>query len=117
MKPFILKFAETPSQKSLDYSLVDYSKELNLSVLKNTNIPAVKFMTLTTETFTKTEGEDSDSDRSSLKNKLRSLLDTSTQTFTETEQSDTDKNRLERLRMLLDTTTLTESVENSDSDK
>lgn len=117
MEPFILKFKSKPNQKSIDYSLVEYSDTLNLSVMSKSDIPAVKFMELGTETFTKTEGEGSDTDKSSMRSKLKSLLDTSTQTYTQTEQSDADRNIIDRFKMLMDTTTLTEAVEGSDSDK
>lgn len=118
MRPLILEYVEKVNGKSLDYSLVEYSKEQNLSVLKNTNTPAVKFMPLDTDIITKAEGTDrSDPDTPmSLYQELKMLLDTSTQTLTNTEISDSD-NQIKSLSSLLDTQTITESVENSDSDK
>lgn len=115
MKPLILHFAERPSLKNLDFSLVEYSQEQNLSVLNETNIPAIKYVSMETETFTKTSGEPSDSDRD-YQLKLKYLLDTKTKTFTSTEPSDSDHNH-SKLRLLMDTKTITESVETVDSDK
>ncbi len=115
MRPLILEFTEKPTLKNLDFSLIEYSKKLNLSVIKNTEMPAIKYVSMDTETFTKTSGEPSDSDRDYMFN-LRQLLDTSTETFTSTEPSDSD-NDLKRLKLLMDTQTVTESVEGTDSDK
>lgn len=148
MKPLILEYAETPTGKPLDFSMVEYSAKQNLTVLKDTDVPAVKFMPLDTNTFTKTQGESSDSDAQtmSLLNELNSLLDTSTKTRTVSEASDSDNgmvqgidnlkamldtttktftnaevsdsdDRIKALVSLLDTKTLTENVENSDSDR
>lgn len=36
MRPLILEFAETPELKNLDYSLIEYSQEKNLSVIRIT---------------------------------------------------------------------------------
>lgn len=148
MKPLILEYAEKANGKPLDFSMVEYSYEQNLTVLKNSNVPAVKFMPLDTTTFTKADGEASDTDAQpmSLVNELKSLLDTTTQTktfseasdsdasymsmvtdlkilldtatktFTSTEVSDSD-DKIKAFGSLLDTKTLTETVENSDSDK
>lgn len=121
MKPLILQYAETPNGKPLDFSLVEYSSEQNLTVLKNSNIPAVKFMPLDTNTFTKAKGEASDSDdqQLSLINELKSILDTGTKTRT-IEESDSDNQmtlQVEALRSLLDTKTVTlVSTEEVDSD-
>lgn len=115
MRPLILEFTESPKLKNLDYSLIEYSKNKNLSVIKNTDIPAISYISMDTETFTKTFGEPSDSD-SEYKLKLRKLLDTSTETLTSTELSDSDNN-YSTLKLLIDTQTITESIEPTDSDK
>ena len=115
MRPLILEFAETPELKNLDYSLIEYSREKNLSVIRNTQIPAISYVNMETETFTKTSGEPVDSDND-LRYRLRRLLDTSTDTFTSTEPSDSDQDR-SALKMLMDTQTITESVEPTDTDK
>ena len=116
MEPLLLKFKEKPSEKSLDYSILEYSKELNLSVLKASNQPAVKYFTLGTETFTKTTGEGADSDLSNANGRVKSLLDTSTETLAGGEPSDSDYSNSAKLKALLDTTTITESVEDTDRD-
>ena len=115
MRPLILEFAETPEIKNLDYSLIEYSSKQNLSVMKNTEIPAISYVNMDTETFTKTFNEPSDSDNN-VRYNLKQLLDTSTETFTATEPSDSDNN-YSSLKMLMDTQTITESVEPTDSDK
>src|SRR5690606_1476008 len=115
MRPLILEFTERPTLKNLDFSLIEYSKKQNLSVIKDTEMPAIKYVSMDTETFTKTTGEPSDSDND-YKLSLRQVLDTSTDTFTSTEPSDSD-NDLKRLKLLMDTQTITESVEGTDSDK
>jgi len=115
MKPLILEFAEKPTFKNLDFSLIEYSQKQNLSVIKDTEMPAIKYVSMDTETFTKTTGEPTDSDND-YKLSLRQILDTSTETFTSTEASDSD-NDLKRLKLLMDTQTITESVEGTDSDK
>jgi hypothetical protein len=148
MRPLLLEYIEKTDGKPLDFSMVEYSYEQNLTVLKNSNIPAVKFMPIDTITFTKADGESSDTDAQPLSsvnelknlldtrtetktfsevsdsdasymskvNDLKVLLDTSTQTLISTEISDSDS-KLQAFISLLDTKTLTENVENSDSDK
>lgn len=115
MKPLILEFSETPSLKNLDYSIIEYSKKLNLSVLKNTETPAISYANMDTETFTKASGEPTDSDYDNKLN-LKRLFDTSTETHAATEPSDND-NDYSSLKLLLDTQTITESIEPTDSDK
>ena len=115
MRPLILKFSEKPTLQQTDFSIIEYSEKLNLSVLKGTDQPAIKYVSMDTETFTKTTGEPSDSDRD-LKFHFRPLLETRTDTFTQTEASDSDKD-LRRMGMLMDTQTVTETVEATDSDK
>ena len=117
MEPLILTFRETPKKQSLDFSIVKYSEELNLSVLRTNGKPAVKYMNLGTETFTKTQGEGADTDISNSTSTLKSLMDTSTETYSGGKPSDADRNHEQKLRMLLDTTTITEAVEGTDSDK
>lgn len=114
MRPLILQFAERPQASELDYSLIEYSKELNLSVVRGTSDPAITHVNLETETFTKSH-EVSDSDKD-LGARFQNLLDTSTRTFTSTESSDSDADRYMMQRMV-DTKTITESIENTDSDK
>lgn len=115
MKPLILEFIEEPSLRDVDFSIIEYSKKQNLSVIRGTEIPAISYVSMATETFTKTTGEVIDSDNNNKLN-LRQVLDTSTETFTSTENSDTDQN-IRRLKMLIDTQTITESSEPTDSDK
>jgi hypothetical protein len=142
MQYLLLQFAEIPDGEDIDTSMICYDYDLNLNVIKGTNIPAVTFSDQATETFTKTYGEAQDSDkdlqyhhlhslldtatatrtqmegtdRDKEHNNLATLLDTSTQTFVHSEVSDSDKN-FKDLSFLSATRTLTETVESVDSDK
>ena len=51
MKPFILNFSECPNGEILDYSLIEYSEKLNLSVVKGSDKPAVSFLSNDTVTM------------------------------------------------------------------
>lgn len=115
MKPLILKFAEKPELQSLDYSMIEYSHTKNLSVLKNTDISAISIANMDTETFTKAETEPTDSDYD-FRYKIKRLMDTRSDTYTVGEQSDTDDNQ-RSIKLLMDTQTITESVEPTDSDR
>ena len=44
MRPLILEFTEKPTLKNLDFSLIEYSHKQNLSVIKDTEMPAIKFV-------------------------------------------------------------------------
>lgn len=112
MRPLIFEFKETPIGESHDYSLIEYDHTLNLSVSKMTGLPAIEMANLETETFTKTQGEGADSDKSG----LSMLMDTETRTYTHSEASDSDRDRM-ALQNLMATTTLTESSETVDQDK
>jgi len=115
MRPLILEFAETPEVKNLDFSLIEYSTKKNLSVMKGTETSAISYASMDTETFTKANQEPSDSDND-LRRQVKYLLDTSTDTFKSTEPSDSDAN-LNSLKLLMNTQTLTETVEPTDADK
>ena len=108
MKPLIFEFLEKPSGKDIDYSIIEYDEEMNLCVDKNTKLPAIESLNMETETFTKTDGEASDSDADF-------YMDTATRTFTELEATDSDAN-IHSLIQLMTTSTLTESSETIDSD-
>jgi len=87
MKPLILQYTEKPLVDSFDNSLIEYDHILNLSVDKITKRPAVSFLNMGTETFTKTYNEVSDSDT----DRINYMMGTSTQTHYQTEGSDDDK--------------------------
>lgn len=112
-KPFILNFGTEVSHEGADMSLVEYSYSQNLNVVKETGLPAIGFVSMDTETLTKTGNETSDSDKDF---RLQQLLDTSTETRNFGEVSDSDKDF--RLKQLLDTSTNTRTYgEASDSDQ
>jgi hypothetical protein len=140
MKHIILEFAETPRQEDIDFSVIEYSHELNLNVFKGTKIPAVNFADQATQTDTKAYGDVTDSDRdlshdtrlmagtstqtrvhsevsdSDDRSQAAAMLDTSTQTFVHNETSDNDR-ELRDLVFLSATQTITERIEATDSDK
>lgn len=115
MKPLILEFTEKPTLKNLDFSIIEYSHRQNLSVVKGTDMPAIKYVSMETETFTKTIGEPSDSDKD-YKLRLCQVLDTNRVTLTSAEPSISDSD-LKSLKFLIDTQTITESIEVTDADK
>ena len=112
MKPLAFEFKEFPTGADLDYSQIEYSEKLNLSVIKLTQQPAIDTITMDTTTFSKGNNEISDSDNEGLK----MLMDTETRTLTHSEESDSDRDRM-IMQALMDTTTLTESTEATDQDK
>ncbi len=115
MKALILEFAEKPTLQELDFSIIEYCPKQNLSVVKNTSFPAIKYVSMDTATCTKAYEEPTDSDHN-LVLKLGNLLDTGTETLQSTEVSDSDRSS-NILKRLMDTQTITESVEGTDSDK
>jgi hypothetical protein len=112
MKPFIFQFKEQPTAENADYSLLQYDDTLNLSIDKATGKPAISALDLSTETFTKTQGEDSDSEQSH----ITKLMGTESITLVSTEASDSDHDRLS-MKMFMGTQTETRThVEGTDSD-
>jgi len=112
MKPLILQFEELPTDKSHDYSLIEYSDVLNLSIDKKTGIPAIESASMETETFTKAGGEGADSDRDG----FNPMMITETGTYANTESSDSDRD-IASIYSLLETQTATRDyMESSDSD-
>ncbi|NOT74957.1 MAG: hypothetical protein HOP08_08505 [Cyclobacteriaceae bacterium] len=112
MKPFILEFKESPEAENLDYTAIEYDYTLNLNVDKFTGNPAVDVLSVATETFTKSNGEDSDSDRTG----SVSQMDTATKSFSGGESSDSDKDGAKLLALLGTTTSTRQSGESSDQD-
>lgn len=134
MRPLVFQFKETPTGADLDFSLIEYDDQLNLSVNKITRHPAIDSISMDTETFTKADGEDADTDKNGIsmltvtetftraegetsdtdQNGMMNLVDTETSTSNSTEQSDRDRLTMQAL---MDTSTLTESTETADQDK
>lgn len=83
MKPITFEFLERPDESEVDYSKIEYDNELNLSIDKSTNLPAIDSVNMETETFTRTHGEVSDSDADF-------RMDTATRTLTQMESTDSD---------------------------
>jgi hypothetical protein len=114
MKSLILEFAETPQTETLDLPKTHYSKDLNLTVFDENDLPAISIANSATETFTKAGGEESDSDKDMLNQRI--LMATTTETRTVHEGSDSDAN-VRSLMNMMATKTITESHETTDSDK
>jgi len=117
MKPFILEFKEKAIKREDCIDEIIYSRELNLNVIKSSGKPAITEIYLETETFTKTGGEPSDTDKDIYKNRILKHFDTSTCTLVNNEIMDSDYDNT-RLKSFLDTSTITETkVEVTDSDR
>ena len=115
MKPLILNFAENNGNEDLENSIIEYSKNQNLSVLKGTSIPAISQLKVGTQTNTRVSGEGTDSDFDG-HHQLNSLLHTSTKSLSDSEITDSDFD-LDKLKNLLDTNTQTKTIETSDTDR
>jgi hypothetical protein len=112
MNSLILKYAEQPQEINVNELNIEYSDVQNLTIIKNTEKPAINCLGLETQTITRssTEPTDSDNDMSS------QLLQTNTVTDISTEPSDADKD-YEAIRTIMQTQTVTESCEPTDSDR
>jgi hypothetical protein len=118
MRPFIYNFLENPKMTDSDdaMNLLEYSKDLNLTVLKGTSQPAIHLTSMGTQTFTKASQEDSDSDQDYQLLSQLSKLGTGTQTRQQMESGDSDHHQ--SIISLMGTHTLTETQrEASDSDR
>jgi len=112
MNPFIFLFRESPKEPGQDVSFLRYDPLKNLTVDSSTGKPAISVLNMSTETFTKADGEVSDTDRSG------GILSmgTQTQTFADAEGGDSDQDTTV-IRMLMGTSTETRTfLECSDQD-
>ncbi len=115
MRPLIIEYAESPTANNVDISLIQYSDTLNLNVRADNLQPAIDSLLTETCTTTRSTVESSDSDSRS-DSTIADLMSTETRTFVRREDSDSDQN-LSLIRSLMQTQTITESVEPTDSDK
>lgn len=112
MNPFIFLFRESPKESGQDLSLLRYDPLKNLTVDSSTGKPAISVLNMATETFTKADGEVSDTDRSG---EILSM-GTQTRTFADAEGGDSDQDN-NVIRMLMGTGTETKTfLESSDRD-
>jgi hypothetical protein len=112
MKPLILEYTEKSTSENFDFSKIEYSEKLNLNVDKKSGIPAIEYLNLSTETFTKTFNETSDSDVEN----INLMMGTLTKTYTEMEATDDDASFC-AIKSMMETTTLTlVATEGSDND-
>lgn len=86
-KPFILKFVDYFKPEESASNFTEYSSELNLNVLKGTEIPATCALNLDGETFTKASQDVTDLS-ASIKSKLIRILEGETQTLVVREETD-----------------------------
>ncbi|MCB0475952.1 MAG: hypothetical protein KDC69_09760 [Flavobacteriaceae bacterium] len=123
MKPLIFEFKEKPAKTLSEVEaleLVSYSESMNLSVVEGTNKPAVLEPLMDTQTVTRTSTEETDTDFDIIKAKgLKTLMETLTNTLVSGEGVDDDKQMRKKIfiKNLVETRTITESQEETDSDK
>ena len=110
MKPLILEYKEKAINENFDISNLEYCDKQNLTVDKLSKKAAIGSLNMSTETFTKTYDEVSDSDH----NQNSLLMGTLTQTHQQIEGTDDDSDL--RMRIFMGTKTLTESQEVTDND-
>lgn len=86
MNPLILQYTEKSNADNFDFSKIEYNSKLNLTVDRKTGLPAIDYLNMSTETFTKTHNESSDCDSEN----LGLMMGTLTHTSYELESSDDD---------------------------
>ncbi|OCB69853.1 hypothetical protein [Flavobacterium glycines] len=86
MNPLILQYSEKSNADNFDFSKIEYSSKLNLTVDRKTGLPAIDYLNMSTETFTKTHNESSDCDSEN----MGLMMGTLTHTSYELESSDDD---------------------------
>ena len=87
MNPLILQYTERSNNENFDFSQIEYSPKLNLTIDTKTGLPAIDFLNMSTETHTRTYNECSDCDSEN----MGLMMGTKTRTFTELESSDDDR--------------------------
>jgi hypothetical protein len=105
MNPFIYNFLEDRKRESSNVNLLEYSNDLNLTVVKGTKNPAIDFNSLGTQTFTKANGESTDADQDWIGLSQNISLGTGTQTRQQMESGDSDHHQ--QLIALMGTQTVT----------
>lgn len=133
MKPFILHYAENSVTDNEPLRL-EYSDELNLSILPGTNEPAINLATSSLETFTKAGHEPTDFNNFSKYpitdgatvtrtqevtdhfnyNRILPQLEGETRTFTKNEATDRSS-KIARIAKRMSLETLTENREATDA--
>lgn len=63
MNPLIFHFKEESTEMPTDLAGIEYDHQLNLHVHRESGLPAIVKSQLSTETYTKANREDSDTDR------------------------------------------------------
>ncbi|SDQ89895.1 hypothetical protein [Flagellimonas zhangzhouensis] len=112
MRPITFNFLEKPEEIGLDEPILSYDEELNLSIDKNSGLPAFDVLSMDTSTGTKDYVEVSDTDDTL----NLSYMDTATRTNTQMESTDLDNN-VHYLIQMMDTSTATRTYdEAADSD-
>lgn len=52
MNPLILQYTERSNNEDFDFSQIEYSPKLNLTIDTKTGLPAIDFLNMSTETHT-----------------------------------------------------------------
>lgn len=86
MNPLILQYKERSNNENFDFSQIEYSPKLNLTIEKKTGLPAIDFLNMSTETHTRTYNESSDCDSEN----MGLMMGTVTNTSYQIEGSDND---------------------------
>lgn len=86
MNPLILQYTEKSNADNFDFSKIEYSSKLNLTIDKKTGLPAIEYLNMSTQTGTKTHTETSDCDSEN----MGLMMGTLTHTSYELEGSDDD---------------------------
>jgi hypothetical protein len=86
MNPLILQYVERSNNENFDFSQIEYSSKLNLTIDKKTGLPAIDFLNMSTATHTRTLNESSDCDSEN----IGLLMSTVTHTSYQIEGNDND---------------------------
>jgi hypothetical protein len=79
MNPLILQYTEKSNKDNFDFSKIEYNSKLNLTIDKETGFPAIEYLNMSTETFTKIYNESSDFDSENMGLMMGTLTHTSYQ--------------------------------------
>lgn len=108
MNPLILQYTEKSNTDNFDFSKIEYSSKLNLTIDKKTGFPAIEYLNMSTQTGTRTYTESSDCDSEN----MGLMMATKTMTFTELESSDDDRS-FNAIKSMMGTSTKTKVVQES----
>nr|WP_315234399.1 hypothetical protein [uncultured Flavobacterium sp.] len=112
MNPLILQYTERSNNEDFDFSQIEYSPKLNLTIDTKTGLPAIDFLNMSTETHTRTYNESSDCDGEN----MGLMMGTLTHTSYELEGSDDDSSFNAVISMMRTSSVTLVSQESTDND-